>query len=77
MEIHEYIFRNKKTIGKFAEEVGVSRTYLSAIMHGKYVPSKRLAKSISLATHGAVSIKEAWHPKVPVAGKDLLDVQVS
>ena len=58
MWIDEWLFQEGKTIGSLAEDVGISRDYLSMIIHGKRRGSPDVAKKISEATNGEVSIHE-------------------
>jgi DNA-binding transcriptional regulator YdaS (Cro superfamily) len=58
MNLREYLFYNRISIKEFAEKIEYSRPHLSGIIHGKYRPSARLAKTIELATNGEVTVKE-------------------
>lgn len=54
----EYLFYKQKSVTDFAEEIGVSRSYMNKIVLGKVKPSKFLAKAIENATKGEVSANE-------------------
>lgn len=58
MNLREYLFINRLSVTEFSEKLEYSRTHLSAIIHGKLKPSKRLAKAIEKATNGDVTIQE-------------------
>ena len=57
MDLKVYLVRNNITVNDFSEKIGCSRVYLSHIITGHQKPSKRLAKDISSATNGEVSIE--------------------
>jgi ribosome-binding protein aMBF1 (putative translation factor) len=58
MNLREYLFYNRITVKEFSEKIEYSRTHLSAIIHGRLKPSKRLAKQIERETNGEVTVKE-------------------
>ncbi len=58
MNLKEYLFFEKKTISKFAEELLLDRSYMNSVVNQKVKPSKRLAKAIEIATQGKVTAQE-------------------
>lgn len=58
MDLREYLFRKRLTVKEFSELIDCSRTHVSAIVNNRIKPSKRLAKSIELATNGEVKAEE-------------------
>lgn len=54
MHLDEYLFRNKITQRKFADEIDITSAYLSHIINGVHVPSVKLAKNIEEKTQGQV-----------------------
>ncbi len=58
MELREYLFRNYLTVIDFAKQINHSRTYLSLIVGGHKIPSRKLAKIIQDATKGEVTAEE-------------------
>lgn len=63
MDLREYLFHNRLSIVQFSEMVYSSRTHMSAIVHGKLRPSKRLAKLIENATNGEVKAESLLKEK--------------
>jgi transcriptional regulator with XRE-family HTH domain len=57
-KLKEYLFYKQKSITDFAEETGISRSYMNKIVLGKSKPSKFLAKFIEDATKGEVKAKD-------------------
>ena len=63
MKLKTYIFKNRKiTITKAADELGVSRPYLSDVVNGKLGAGKKLAQKIEKWSGGCVSAIEAMYP---------------
>ena len=58
MDLREYLFRKRISILDFSKIVECSRTHLSEMVHGRRIPSKRLARDIEKATNGEVTIEE-------------------
>lgn len=58
MNLKEYLFEKRMSITEFSKLVDHSRNYISQIVNGKYIPSKKLARAIERATHGAVTSDE-------------------
>ncbi len=58
MDLREYLFRNRLTVKGFSDKIDCSRNHLSSIIHGRFKPSKRLAKDIELATNGEVKAED-------------------
>lgn len=63
MDLREYLFRKRMTITAFSKQVNVTRRYLTEIVNGRSKPGPRLAKDITLATQGEVTIDELIPPK--------------
>ncbi len=64
----EFISKSGKTRSAFAEEIGISRSYLSEILSGNRRPSLELAVAIERKTSGAV-LASSWiaDPEQPAA----------
>jgi DNA-binding transcriptional regulator YdaS (Cro superfamily) len=58
MDLREYLFIHRLSVKDFSEKLDYSRTHLSAIVHGKLKPSKRLARAIERETNGEVTVEE-------------------
>lgn len=58
MDLREYLFRNRVTLTDFANKIEYDRAYLSLVSNGLQRPSERLAKTISDATEGQVTVEE-------------------
>lgn len=58
MDLREYLFRKRMKQAEFAEKIGTTRRYVSAISTGYYRPGPRLAKDIEEATGGEVTVAE-------------------
>lgn len=58
MNLRRYFFEYQITQAEFAAMIGYSKTYISLIARGKYRPSKKMARIISDATKGVVTIPE-------------------
>lgn len=58
MTLRDYLYYNKISVKEFSESLDYSRTHMSAIIHGRLKPSKRLAKAIEKATNGEVKAEE-------------------
>jgi len=46
MNLKEYLFVHRISVKEFSETLGYSRTHLSAIVHGKFKPTRKLAHNI-------------------------------
>lgn len=55
MELREYLFRKKKHLKEFAEDIGYSRGHISAIMNGNTFPNQKITNVIYNATQGQVT----------------------
>lgn len=55
MTLDEYISETGRSASEIAADLGISRSYLSEIRHGKAAPSLRIAFAIERATGGLVS----------------------
>ena len=58
MDLREYLFRKKMSATEMSHIIECSRTHISEIVHGRRIPSKRLARDIEKATNGEVTIEE-------------------
>ncbi len=58
MELREYLFKNNIKYIDFAKKINYNNCYLSLVANYQKIPSLRLAKAISEATNGEVSIEE-------------------
>ncbi len=58
MELREWLFRNRIKITVFSKGLGYTREYISNICNDKSLPSVYLARKISAATNGEVSMVE-------------------
>ena len=58
MNLREYLFVHRLSVKEFSETLGYSRTHLSAIVHGKFKPSKKLAQYIEKMTNGEVKVED-------------------
>ena len=56
MDLREFMFYNKITQEQLGKQVGATRSYINAIVHGRYKPSMDLAKRLEEATNGKVSL---------------------
>lgn len=57
-KLKEYLFRKEKKMTVFARELEMSSGYLTQIVKGNIIPSKRLAREISQATGGEVTVED-------------------
>ena len=55
MKLRFYLFTNKITVTKFAEEVNYARNYINLIANERVIPSKKLIKIIKEKTNGQVT----------------------
>lgn len=55
MKLKDYLYFNRITISELARKIGVSRSYLTIVVNGRYKPSARFAKMIEEGTDGKVS----------------------
>lgn len=58
MDLREYLFRKRISVTDFGKMLNYSRAHLSKIIHGKQLPSRKLAEAIEKATHGEVKAIE-------------------
>lgn len=58
MDLREYMFRERLMNRQMAERIDMSLSYLVMVKLGKKKPSLRLAKRISAATNGQVTVEE-------------------
>ena len=58
MNLREYLFLKRMSVTEFSKMVDHSRNYISQIINGKHVPSKKLARAIERATDGEVKADE-------------------
>jgi len=54
----DYLYWNKLSITDFSKKVDCTRTYLSSIINGRQVPSRRMARDIERATDGAIKAED-------------------
>jgi plasmid maintenance system antidote protein VapI len=57
MNIKEYLGSMNITVNDFSHALDVHPTYLSNIIHGRYIPGPKLSKNIFLLTKGKVKLK--------------------
>ena len=65
MRLSEYLKNTSLTQEKFANLVGVTRTFITNILNGKRNPSIQLARRIEEVTDGQVPLKDLLHPEAP------------
>lgn len=58
MNLREYLFLKRMSVTEFSKLVDHSRNYISQIVNGKHIPSKKLARAIEKATNGEVTAEE-------------------
>ena len=58
MELKQYLLDKNLVIAHVAEELGVHRNHLSAIVNKRYPPGKMLAKEIVRFTKGEVRLED-------------------
>lgn len=58
MNLRDYLYYNKISVKDFSKNLDYSRTHISAIIHGRLKPTKRLAKAIEQATNGEVKAED-------------------
>jgi DNA-binding transcriptional regulator YdaS (Cro superfamily) len=63
MNLREWLFRNHITVTDLAKKIGVSRSHLNGVVLQWRSPSSKLAKKISEATNGEVTINELLFPE--------------
>lgn len=68
MDLREYLFRKDMSITEFAKRVDMSRAYVSSIVNGRAIPSKKLAKRIVITTEGFVTLDELRNPFIVQKG---------
>ena len=54
MNLRRFLFENNITVTTFAKLIGVERSYLSRVIHGKHPYTKKLSKKIEIHTGGRV-----------------------
>ncbi len=55
MKLKDYLYFNRITLTTFAKNLGISRSYMNAIVNRGYKPSPRIAKLIEGETEGKIS----------------------
>lgn len=63
MDLRTYIFLKRMTVKGFAESIDYSANQISAIIHARRKPGKKLAKAIEKATDGEVTAVELLKDK--------------
>lgn len=58
MTLREFLFFNDMTIVDMATMLGISRTHLSGIAHGRYNASRKLADTIYYFTQCKVDLRK-------------------
>lgn len=58
MRLKVYLATEDKRVKTLAEEIGMSREYLSEIINKKRFPGKKIAQKIEIATNGKVKAKD-------------------
>lgn len=58
MDLRRYLFEYQITRVELARMIGYTRNYITSIARGRVIPSLRVAKLISDATKGVVTIEE-------------------
>jgi transcriptional regulator with XRE-family HTH domain len=58
MNLRDWLYKNRLTVTDFARSIGVSRDWMSMIVHGYGKPGARLRRDIAIATKGEVSEDE-------------------
>lgn len=64
MNLREYLFKKRITPTDFARAINYHPSYLQAITRGERLPGKKLAKIISDATNGEVTIEELLEQEI-------------
>lgn len=54
MDLKIYLVKNRLSVSEFAEMIDYSRPHLSAVIHGRQLPSPKLARIIERVTGGKV-----------------------
>ena len=57
MTLKEYLISNKLTHASFAEQIGCTRQYITAICSGKRAPGMQMVNQIIAETNGLVGYK--------------------
>lgn len=73
--LKEYLFYKKKSITKFANEVGITRAYMNSIVLGISKPSKFLAMEIQRHTDMQLSLESLMNPnseQKPIKNKEVM-----
>lgn len=65
MNLKVWIVKNKTTITKFSEKMGISRCYLSGIIIGQRKPGPKLIKRIEEETNGEITYRDFLGDKNP------------
>ena len=63
MKLRTYIAEKEMSIKEFSEKLGITRSYLSEILSGKYKPGKLLMKTIQEITDGQVGKEDVENLK--------------
>ena len=58
MDLREYLFRKRKSLVEFSQEIKYERTYISSIIHGRNKPGRKFAEAVEVATGGEVTYSE-------------------
>jgi transcriptional regulator with XRE-family HTH domain len=53
-KMRHYLIDKDLTVKDFSEILDITPTYLSGIVNGKYLPSRKLARNIAKATNGEI-----------------------
>lgn len=63
MILRQYLVEKRITITEFAKLLEVSRGYLSQVVLGNSIPSKKLCRWITLETGGLVTYEDFQRPQ--------------
>lgn len=58
MDLREYLFKKRIKVSEFSRTINYDRSYINDIVNGKKFAGKKLAKAISDATDGEVTVEE-------------------
>ncbi len=58
MNIKEYLKLHNLRVYKMAEDLGITKEYLSKLIHGRYKPSKQLKTLITYYTENEVTLAD-------------------
>ena len=62
MELREWLHQNRMKISTFSRQIGYAREYITNVSNRKSIPGRHLARTISNATNGEVTIQELMLP---------------